>query len=37
MKGSVVMARVASGKEVMEQAKDLLVNPNIAREEVAIP
>ena len=26
MKGSMVMARVASGKEVLEQAKDLLVN-----------
>jgi hypothetical protein len=25
MKGSIVMARVASGKDVLEQARDLLV------------
>jgi hypothetical protein len=33
MKGSVVMARIASGKEVLEQAKDLLVNARTIEEE----
>lgn len=32
MKGSMVMARVASGKEVLEQAKDLLVNARTIEE-----
>jgi hypothetical protein len=32
MKGSMVMARVASGKEVLEQAKNLLVNVRTIEE-----
>ncbi len=32
MKGSMVMARVASGKEVLEQAKDLLINARTVAE-----
>ena len=32
MKGSIVMARVASGKEVLEQAKTLLVNARTIEE-----
>lgn len=32
MKGSIVMARVASGKEVLEQAKDLLANSRTIEE-----
>jgi transposase len=32
MKGNMVMARVASGKEVLEQAKDLLVNASTIEE-----
>ena len=32
MKGSVVMARIASGKELLEQAKDLVVNSRTIEE-----
>jgi transposase len=32
MKGSVVMARIASGKEVLDQAKDLLINAKTIEE-----
>ncbi|SFE92901.1 hypothetical protein SAMN05428977_103646, partial [Nitrosomonas sp. Nm166] len=32
MKRSVVMARIASGKELLEQAKDLVVNSSTIEE-----
>jgi hypothetical protein len=32
MKGNIVMARVARGKVVLEQAKDLLVNSRTIEE-----